>query len=271
MLIPLIHYSKQKDHFSTMVIIRESVINKLSVLAILLFATPVLAQDAREIVRKADEKMRGNTLQAEMIIRTVRPSWTREMTLKTWAKGTQYSMILIKSPQKDEGITFLKRQKEVWNWMPILERTIKLPPSMMSQSWMGTDFSNDDLVKESSVLEDYEHSILGDTIVDSRNCYRILLLPKPDAAVVWGKLILCVDKRDYLELSTQFFDEDGELVNIMSAYDIKLMDNRLIPTRVVMIPMDKKNQKTELIYKQVLYNRPIDDSFFTLQKMKNLN
>jgi outer membrane lipoprotein-sorting protein len=233
-------------------------------------ATTAWPQDAKEIVRRADDKMRGSTLEAEMIIRTVRPSWTREMTVKAWTKGTQYSMILIKSPQKEEGISFLKRQKEVWNWMPVLERTIKLPPSMMSQSWMGTDFSNDDLVKESSVLEDYDHSILGDTVIDNRICYRILLLPKPDAAVVWGKLIVSIDKQDYLELNTMFYDEDGELVNIMNGYDIKVMDSRLIPTRMEMIPVDKKNQKTELIYKQVLYNRPLDNSFFSIEKMKNL-
>lgn len=230
----------------------------------------VIAQDAREIVKRADEKMRGNTLEAEMIIKTVRPSWSREMAVKAWTKGTQYSMILIKSPQKDEGISFLKRQKEVWNWMPILERTIKLPPSMMSQSWMGTDFSNDDLVKESSVLEDYEHKVLGDTVIDSRDCYQIEMIPKPEAAVVWGKLIVCIDKKDYLELHTRFYDEEGELINIMNGRDIKMMDNRLIPTRMEMIPMDKKNQKTELIYKKVLYNRPIDNSFFSLEKMKTL-
>lgn len=234
-------------------------------------ATAVGAQDAREIVKRADEKMRGTTMQAEMIIRTVRPSWTREIALKVWIKSTHYSMILIQSPQKDEGITFLKRQKEVWNWMPVLERTIKLPPSMMSQSWMGTDFTNDDLVKESSILEDYDHSILGDTTIGDRSCYRIQMLPKPEAAVVWGKLIICIDKKDFLELNTLFYDEEGELINIMNSYDIKLMDNRVIPTRFEMIPMDKKNQKTVMIYKQIFYNRPIDNSFFSIEKMKNLN
>jgi len=260
-----------KVSFYTMFSRLDSTFKSSVTFMILLMAISAQAQDAREIVRRADEKMRGNTMQAEMIIRTVRPSWTREMTVKTWAKGTQYSMILIKSPKKDQGITFLKRDKEVWNWMPVLERTIKLPPSMMSQSWMGTDFSNDDLVKESSVLIDYNHSFLRDTLIANRDCYRVLLLPKPEAAVVWGKLIVSIDKKDYLELNTLFYDEDGELVNIMNAYDIKVMDNRLIPTRVEMIPTDKKNHKTELIYKQVLYNRPIDNSFFSIQKMKNLN
>lgn len=254
-----------------MLLIHKITLKITLILFILPIAMVVLSQDAKEIVRRADEKMRGKTSQAELVIRTIRPTWTREIIVKVWTKGTQYSMILIKAPKKDEGIAFLKREKEVWNWMPVLERTIKLPPSMMSQSWMGTDFSNDDLVKESSVLEDYEHRLLSDTIIEKHDCYRILLLPKPEAAVVWGKLILAIDKKDYVELNTLFYDEDGELVNIMNAYDVKLMDNRLIPTRMEMIPMDKKNQKTELIYRQILYDRPIDDSFFSHEKMKRLN
>jgi len=199
-------------------------------------------QTARDIVRLANEKMRGNTALTELTIKTTRPGWTRSMDVKAWTKGNDFSLILIQSPAKDRGIVFLKRKKEVWNWMPVLERTIKLPPSMMSQSWMGTDFTNDDLVKESSVVNDYEHSFAGDTVIDNRTCYRILMTPKPEAAVVWGKLIVCIDKKDLLELHTRFFDEEGNLVNIMNAYDIKRMDDRLIPTRFEMIPVDKKNQ-----------------------------
>lgn len=228
-------------------------------------------QDATEVVRRADARMRGATMQAELVIRTVRPTWTREMTVKTWAKGTQYTLILITAPQKEAGISFLKRKKEVWNWMPVLERTIKLPPSMMSQSWMGTDFNNDDLVRESSVLTDYTHQFLPDTTLGDRTCYRILMQPKPEAAVVWDKVIVSIDKKDFIELNSLFYDEDGVLVNIMNAYDIRMMDNRLIPTRMEMIPADKRNQKTELIYKRVLYNRAIDESFFSIENMKHIN
>ena len=157
----------------------------------------LFSQEAREVVSRADEKMRGNTSQIEMTIRTVRPAWSREMDIKAWMKGTDYAMIVIQSPAKDKGIVFLKRKKEVWNWMPTLERTIKLPPSMMSQSWMGTDFTNDDLVKESSIVNDYLHSIIGDTTIDNRVCYIIQMIPKPEAAVVWSKLIVCIDKIDF--------------------------------------------------------------------------
>lgn len=233
--------------------------------------THMVAQTAAEIVKKADDNMRGKTSQAELVIITSRATWTREMDVKTWMKGTDFAMLLIQSPARDKGTVFLKRGKEVWNWMPTIERSIKLPPSMMSQSWMGTDFTNDDLVKESSVVSDYNHSIIGDTIIRNRLCFMIQMIPKPETAVVWSKLRVCIDKQDFLELYTEFFDEEGKVVNIMNAYDIKTMDGRLIPTRVEMIPLDKENQKTEIIYKRILFNRTIQDEFFTLNRMKYLN
>lgn len=226
---------------------------------------------AREVVKKTTDKMRGETSQAELTIQTVRPTWSREMKVKTWLKGEQYTMILLESPAKDKGVAFLKRGKEVWNWVPSLERSIKLPPSMMSQSWMGTDFSNDDLVKEASMVEDYEHSFAGDTVIAGRNCYIIKMVPKPDAPIVWGMLILCIDKKDLLELHTRFYDEEGQLINTMNASAIKLMDGRLIPTRMEMIPADKKGQKTVLTYNSIRYDKPLPEGFFTLQQMKILH
>lgn len=241
-------------------------------LAVILFSSAVSsAQNAREIVQKADQKMRGSSMQAELTIKTIRPTWSREMQCKVWTKGNDRSMILILSPAKDKGITFLKRKKEVWNWMPALERTIKLPPSMMSQSWMGTDFTNDDLVKESSIVEDYIHTLAGDTIIQNRSCYIIQMIPKPQTAVVWSKVIVSIDKKDFMELHSRFYDEEGQLINIMNATDVKVMDGRLIPTRLEMIPVDKKNQKTQMIYRSIKYNRPINDDFFSTEKMKSLN
>jgi len=227
-------------------------------------------EDATEIVRKSDAHMRGKTSESEMTIRITRPTWQREMSLHTWMSGTHYAVILILSPAKDKGTVFLKRNKEVWNWLPTLERSIKLPPSMMTQSWMGTDFTNDDLVKESSVVEDYTHKVLGDTAVDGRDSYLIELIPKPEAAVVWGKIIITIDKKDYLQLHTRFYDDDGVLVNIMNAYDVKMMDDRLMPTRMEMIPAEKRNQKTEIIYSKMQFNHPIVDNFFTMNNVRNL-
>lgn len=238
------------------------------VVILLFFAFNITwAQDARDIVKKADEKMKGKTATASITIQTVRPNWSREMTLKSWSKGNDWSMILVTAPAKDKGIVYLKRKKEVWNWIPSIERNIKLPPSMMSQSWMGTDFSNDDLVKEASVIEDYEHKIVGEELVEGRNCYVIELLPKASAAVIWGKVSMWIDKKDYLMLKVAYFDEDNELVNTMQCSDIKTMGGKLLATRMEMIPADKKGNKTVLIYNSLEFDKPIADTFFTTQNM----
>ena len=229
------------------------------------------SQNATEIVKKMDDKMRGKSTQAEMVIKTIRPTWSREMQVKTWIKGTNYAMILVIAPVKEKGIVFLKRQKEVWNWIPTLERSIKLPPSMMTNSWMGTDFTNDDLVKESSIVEDYQHSFMNDTIIDKKPCYMIKMIPKPQTAVVWSKLIVCIDKENLVERYTEFYDEEGKLMNTMIADEIKLMDGRMIPTRFVMIPSDKKNNRTEIIYKSIVFDKKIDDNFFSLERIKQIN
>lgn len=229
-----------------------------------------VSQDARDIVKKADDRAKGKSSVATITIQTIRPKWTREMTVKSWTKGNDWVIILVIQPVKDKGIVYLKRKKEVWNWIPAIERNIKLPPSMMSQSWMGTDFTNDDLVKEASVVEDYNHTIIGDTIIEGRSCYKIQMLPKPAAAVVWGKLLMCIDKKDFLMLQVKYFDEDGKLINTMLARDIKILGGKLLPARMEMIPADKPGNKTVLIYNELLFDKPIDDNFFSTQNMPNL-
>lgn len=222
---------------------------------------------AIDIVRKADQKAKGNTSLSNITIQTIRPTWKREMSLKVWTKGNNYVLILVTAPQKDKGIVYLKRHKEVWNWIPSIERNIKMPPSMMSQSWMGTDFTNDDLVKEASIIEDYEHTLLGETEVDGRSCYKIQLIPKPQSAVVWGKIILSIDKKDLLMLHAEYFDEEGALVNTMHASDIKELGGRILPGRLEMIPADKKGNKTVLIYNSLEFDKPIEDSYFSTNNM----
>lgn len=230
-----------------------------------------ISYNAKEIVRKSDEKMRGKTSKAELTIQIVRPTWTREIKMKTWSKGNNYALILVIAPSKEKGTVFLKRDKEVWNWIPSIERTIKLPPSMMSQSWMGTDFTNDDLVKESSVVEDYIHSFEGDSVIEGRDCYKIKLIPTPEAAVVWGKILVWIDKKDDLQLRTEFYDEENVLISTMQSSEIKMMDGRLIPTRTEMIPADKKNQKTLMIFTNIVFDKSLDENIFSPNNMKKAN
>jgi outer membrane lipoprotein-sorting protein len=239
------------------------------ILLLLFFHLSIIAlsQEAKDIVKKADEKAKGKTSVANITIQTIRPSWTREMTVKAWTKGNDLSFILVLAPAKEKGVVFLKRKKEVWNWIPSIERSIKMPPSMMSQSWMGTDFTNDDLVKEASILEDYNHSFLQDAIIDGRNCYKIQLLPKPKSAVVWGKVIMDIDKKDFMMLHVEYYDEDGVLINTMHCSDIKLLGDRLLPGKMEMVPASKKGNKTVLIYNSLIFDTPLDDSFFNTQNI----
>ena len=236
----------------------------------LFVATACLGQDALDMVRRADARARGNTSEAVLTIDIVRPTWTRHMSMKTWSKGTAYAMVLVTAPAREQGTVYLKRTKEVWNWIPSIERNVKLPPSMMSQSWMGTDFTNDDLVKHASLADDFTASILGQDTLLGRTWVRVQLVPKPEAAVVWGRIVLWIDKKDLLMLKSEYYDEDDALVNTLVATEIKMLGGRLLPSRLEMMPAGKKGQKTVLEYQSLTFDRDIADSFFTSQNMPRI-
>jgi len=225
---------------------------------------------AKEIVQRANDKVNGNSSQGVMKMTIVRPDWSREVTMKTWSKGTEYYIIYITEPAKDKGQVFMKRQQDMWNWMPSINRMIKLPPSMMSQSWMGSDFTNDDLVRMNSIIDDFTHEIVGSAIIEGYECYIIELIPKPEAAVVWGKIRLWISKTTYYELKGEYFDEDMILVNTMTSSNIKKMGNRTLPSKMVMVPVDKPGNQTILETIDIVFDQPIDESFFSQQNMKNV-
>lgn len=235
-----------------------------------LCAITLSAQNLEEIIRKADEKFRGNSSRGEMSMIIERPTWSREVTMKNWTLGNHYSLIYITAPAKEKGQVFLKRNKEMWNWVPSIERMIKIPPSMMMQSWMGSDFTNDDLVRESSLAKDYTHKLLGEEKMAGYDSYKIELIPNDDAPVVWGKIVMWISKTDYLWLKGEYFDEDGALVNTEILTDIKMMGNRKMPTRLEMIPADKPGQKTIMIFKDIEFDVKIDEAFFSQQNMKKV-
>jgi len=243
----------------------------ISISLILASALAVQAQDAREIIKKADEKMQGEeTSQSTMTMTIVRPTWQREVTFKSWTKGRDYSLALVTAPAKEAGQTFLKRETEMWNWNPTINRLIKLPPSMMSQGWMGSDFSNDDLLKESSIVVDYTHKIIGEEEIDGWGCYKIELIPLEDAAVVWGKILKWIAKEEYLQMKSEYYDEDDYLIKTELAYDMKTMGGRLIPSKFELIPEEEEGHKTMVVMDDIKFNEPIPDSFFSQQNMKRI-
>ncbi len=222
---------------------------------------------AREIIQKADERLRGNSSYAELVMEIIRPEWKRTMSMKSWAKGTEYALIYITAPAKDKGTVSLKIGNEMWNWLPSIERSIKVSPSMMMQSWMGSDFTNDDLIRQSSVVEDYDHRLLGEEKAGGADCYKVELTPKPEAPVVWGKIIAWITKAEFNQMKVEYYDEDGSLVNVMTGSALKTLGGRLLPTRWEMVPADKPGHKTVMTYTKLDFNIPLDDSFFSKQNM----
>jgi outer membrane lipoprotein-sorting protein len=241
-------------------------------LQVIFLAAAGSAQDltAGQIIKKADDKTRGLTSRGEMSMTIIRADWTRTVSLKYWSKGSDYSMILITAPARDKGQSFLKVKGEMWNWLPSISRMIKLPPSMMMQSWMGSDFTNDDLVRESSLVKDYEKSLLGTETIRGKACFKIQLDPLPQAPVVWGKILIWITQDGFDQWKAEYYDEDGELVNTMNASDIKKMGDRSIPAILEIVPTGKKGQKTVLTMISMVFNEAIEDSFFSQQNMKKL-
>jgi outer membrane lipoprotein-sorting protein len=227
-------------------------------------------ETARQIIEKTEKQMRGETMYSELTMTTVRPRYTRDVTMKTWSKGEDFSLILITAPARDKGTAFLKRYKEIWNYVPNIDRMIKMPPSMMSQSWMGSDFSNDDLVRESSTINDYRHSILREEVYEGRSCWVLELIPKPESSIVYGKVLLWIDKQHYIQLKIENYDEDGSLVSTLLFSEVKQMGGRTMPTLMEMVPADKPNQKTVIRYTDARFNAPIEESFFSVQNLKNI-
>ena len=229
------------------------------------------SQDATTILKKSEEKIRGiKSSYVEMAITIVRPKWKKEMTMKGWSIGEDFFSSVVMTPVKEKGTVFLKRENEVWNYVPSIERTIKLPPSMMMQNWMGTDFTNDDLVQRSSITDDYTNTIIGEETIDDLDCWIIQLIPKEDAPVVWGKLIMWIDKKDYMQLKTQFFDEYDDMVNVMNSKIIKNFGGKKLPSVIEFVPLEKEGNKTiveRLIWK---FDIDINERVFMPNYMKNL-
>ncbi|ASZ49538.1 outer membrane lipoprotein-sorting protein [Vibrio parahaemolyticus] len=242
----------------------------VAALLFLLFSSLSYAESAFDIVQKSDQAMRGKSSYSEATMEIVRPDWTRSMTMKSWTKGTELSLVLVTAPAKDKGSASLKRHREMWNWVPSIERVIKIAPSMLSQSWMGSDFTNDDLINQSSIVVDYQHALLGNDSFEGDKVWVIEATAKPDAPVVWNKVTLWISQSTYLQRKVEFYDEFDERVNVLTTYDVKELGGRKIATRMEMKPVDKPGNKTIFTTHQAQFDFDINDDFFSQQQMKSL-
>jgi outer membrane lipoprotein-sorting protein len=231
--------------------------------------------DARELARRAEDAMRSSRTytEAEMTVVSPRLSRPRVVAFRSWDdRPGKRSFIRILSPAKDAGSGFLKLHPNLWMFVPRVERTLRIPPSMMLQPWMGSDFTNDDLVRESSALDDYDHRLLG---VDPEpagheglRAYVIEYIPHEDAPVVWGKIVAWVETEHGSPLRQDFYDEDGEKLRSMRFGDIRAVDGRHVPFSWSMKPLDKEGHETRIQLGEIRFDIAIDDSVFTTRHLK---
>jgi outer membrane lipoprotein-sorting protein len=226
---------------------------------------------ATDIIKKADELTRGKTNSSEMVVDIIRPTWKRSISIKSWGKGLDYSMTYVTAPAQDRGQVFLKLKTDMWNWMPSIGRMIKIPASMMSQGWMGSDYTNDDILKESSMVVDYNHKIIGEDTIQGLKTYKIEMTPKPTAAVVWNKVYKWITEKGFIQIKSEYYDEDNTLVKSEFGYDFKTIDGRLIPTRIEIVPADNSGKKTVVHIKNMHFNIKLSESFFSQQNMKRVH
>lgn len=235
----------------------------------LAIATSLAAQDAATILKKSEAYLRGAQSTAEMSITTVRPGWQRTMEAKLWNKGNEKSCILILGPKRDAGTVFMKNGEDIWNYVPAIKKLVALPAALV-QNWMGTDISNDALINAGALTVDYTPSLAGSKEIAGEDCWVLELMPKPDAPVVWGKIIAYIDKDTYVQLGGEFYDEDDFLITEMRASELTNFDGRKLPKVIKMIPAEEPESYTEIRYSYVDFTTPIPDSFFTKANIKNV-
>jgi len=240
----------------------------LILLAVLCGSAHAESPDAAAIVRAAVDHWRGVSSETVMTMIIHRPDWERSMTMRAWTKGDEQSLVRVVEPRKDRGNGTLTDDNNMWTYSPKVNRVIKVPSSMMGQSWMGSDFSNKDVARADDIIDEYDHTIANTEVVDGITIYEIESVPHEDAAVVWGKEVLRI-REDHVVLSHRFFDQDGELVKQLVSLEIGEMGGRIAALRQRMGKIETPDEWTELQVNSVEYDVELKDSLFTLSNLRN--
>jgi outer membrane lipoprotein-sorting protein len=237
-------------------------------LFVLCYLPATQAMDVDELMNHIDRLWRGDTSQAVMTMTVKTRRYERSMSMEAWSRGKDYSLIVIREPIKDRGIATLKVKENIWNYLPKINRVTKVPSSMMSGSWMGSHFTNDDLVKESTYIDDYDSVISYEGERDGTLIYEVTSIPRPDAAVVWGRVVMTILQDNFAPLSAIYFDEEGVRVRLMRFERIEQIDGRAIPMRMTLIPEDKPGESTVVEYQNIAFGMPLDEAFFSLRGLQ---
>lgn len=237
--------------------------------ALLLVASAAADEpDAASVVKDAINHWRGLASDSVMTMVIHRPDWERAMTMRAWTKGDDRSLVRVLEPKKDRGNGTLTDDNSMWSFSPKVNRVIKIPSSMMGQSWMGSDFSNKDVARADDIIDEYEHTMLSVEQVDDVTVYEIEAVPHEEAAVVWGREVLRI-RADHVVLTHRFYDQDGELVKTLTSLEIGEMGGRVIALRQRMSKEETPDEWTEIQVDSIDYEVELKDSLFTLSSLRN--
>jgi outer membrane lipoprotein-sorting protein len=220
------------------------------------------------ILKELDDLYRSSSAHGFMSMQVKTAHYTRSMRLESWASGKDKSLIRIIAPIKERGTSTLMYGKNIYTYLPKTDRTIRLTSGMMGGSWMGSHFTNDDLIKESRMSEDYDATITFEGIRNRQSVIEFTLIPKPLASVVWGKIVLTIEAKNIIPVSYIFYDEDMEMIRTMTFSDVKDLGGRVIPAVLRVTPVDKPGEYTEVVYEKMEFKIPIKDSFFSIARLK---
>jgi len=237
-----------------------------ALLFLMLFLTAFSANaenDAAALLKKMDELFRSKSSVATMKMQIITPNWQRTLEMQSWTIGMDDTFIRVLSPRKDRGVATLKKDKEMWNYFPKINKVIKVPPSMMMGSWMGSDFTNDDLVREVSLVEEYEV-----TKKSEGDNYRLTLIPRENTVTVWGKIEFIVNQQSLLPLEQSYFNEKGDKVRTMLFSDIRDFNGKKMPATMTMMPLNKTGHKTVIEYVEAEFDIELGDNIFTLRNLQ---
>jgi outer membrane lipoprotein-sorting protein len=231
-------------------------------------SAPRVGPSAKDLLDKVDDLYRGASSHGKMSMRVVTEHWTREMKLEFWSQGKEQSLVRILAPLKEKGTTTLKSGNSIWNYLPKVNRVIKVPSSMMGGAWMGSHFTNDDLVKESRMAEDFDFVITFEGAREGLEILEITCTPKPEAAVVWGKVVVVLAKASELPLRSDYYDEDLKLARTMTFGDVRNLGGRSVPGLMRVVPADKPAEATEVRYDEVEFDLALDKDLFSLRSLQ---
>ena len=233
-----------------------------------LSAPPLGAQTAREIIDRVDQLMRGESSHGRMTMDITTEHWSRSLDMEVWSLGAEHSLVRVQSPAREAGTATLRAGQEVWNYLPRVDRTIKVPPSLMMGSWMGSHFTNDDLVKESRMVDDYDFEISFEGVIDGVEVYEFTMIPRPEAPVVWGRVKEQVRKSDLMPTWVRYYDDEGTLERTLTFSDYRTMGGRLVPAVMLIVPADKPDERTSMTYHELEFDIDVEESFFSLRTLR---